>query len=90
MGDINIADSDFILEAHLLDHRNFRVETRDLGGLRIGGFRATLWDRNVASPSQFDEAGRGVNLLSVARPDPSIAQANALTTTATPIPRPKR
>ncbi len=47
--------------------------------LRVGGFRATLWDRNIAPPSQFDEAGRGVNLLAAPRPDPSIAQANALT-----------
>ena len=59
------------------------IETGYIGSwsrnLRIGGFRATSWDRNVAPPTQFDAAGRGVNLLSVARPDPSIAQANALT-----------
>ncbi|MGE0394685.1 MAG: TonB-dependent receptor plug domain-containing protein, partial [Vicinamibacterales bacterium] len=47
--------------------------------LRIGGFRATLWDRNIAAPSAFDDAGRGVNLLGTARPDTTIAQANALT-----------
>jgi hypothetical protein len=47
--------------------------------LRIGGFRATLWDRNIAAPATFDAAGRGVNLLGTARPDATIAQANALT-----------
>ncbi len=47
--------------------------------LRIGGFRATLWDRNIAAPAAFDDAGRGVNLLGTARPDATIAQANALT-----------
>ena len=47
--------------------------------LRIGGFRTTLWDRNIAPPSAFDNAGRGINLLASPRPDPTIAQANALT-----------
>jgi hypothetical protein len=47
--------------------------------LRIGGFRSTLWDRNLAPPSAFDEFGRGLDLLAAGRPDPTIAQANALT-----------
>ncbi len=51
----------------------------DSRNLRVGGFRSTLWDRNIAAPTQFDSFGRGINLLSVARPDPSIAQANAVT-----------
>jgi hypothetical protein len=46
--------------------------------LRIGGFRATQWDRNLAPPSRFDQFGRGIDLLATARPDPTIAQANAL------------
>lgn len=47
--------------------------------LRIGGFRSTLWDRNLASPTRFDEFGRGIDVLSAGRPDATIAQANALT-----------
>jgi hypothetical protein len=47
--------------------------------LRIGGFRSTLWDRNLFPPTQFDEFGRGVNVLASGRPDPTITQANALT-----------
>jgi hypothetical protein len=46
--------------------------------LRIGGFRSTLWDRNLATPTQFDQFGRGIAILSSPRPDPTIAQANAL------------
>jgi hypothetical protein len=48
-------------------------------GLRIGGFRSTSWDRNLAPPTRFDEFGRGVDILAAGRPDPTIAQANALT-----------
>jgi hypothetical protein len=51
----------------------------DSRNLRIGGFRSTIWDRNVASPSEFDQFGRGVNVLASGRPDSTIAQANALT-----------
>lgn len=47
--------------------------------LRIGGFRSTLWDRNLAPPSQFDQFGRGINILAAGRPDTTITQANALT-----------
>ncbi len=47
--------------------------------LRIGGFRTTTWDRNLAPPAAFDAAGRGISLLAAGRPDPTIAQANALT-----------
>ena len=47
--------------------------------LRIGGFRSTSWDRNLAPPTRFDEFGRGVDILAAGRPDPTIAQANALT-----------
>jgi hypothetical protein len=47
--------------------------------LRIGGFRSTTWDRNLAPPTRFDEFGRGVDILAAGRPDPTIAQANALT-----------
>lgn len=50
----------------------------DSRNLRIGGFRATSWDRNLAVPTQFDQFGRGVGLLAAGRPDTSIAQANAL------------
>ncbi len=46
--------------------------------LRIGGFRSTSWDRNLAVPTRFDEFGRGIAILAAGRPDPSIAQANAL------------
>ncbi len=46
--------------------------------LRVGGFRSTLWDRNLAAPTRFDEFGRGVGVLAAGRPDPTIAQANAL------------
>ncbi|MBI4265677.1 MAG: TonB-dependent receptor [Acidobacteria bacterium] len=46
--------------------------------LRIGGFRSTLWDRNLAPPAQFDAFGRGVNVLAAGRPDRTITQANAL------------
>ncbi|MFN7918150.1 MAG: TonB-dependent receptor [Vicinamibacterales bacterium] len=46
--------------------------------LRIGGFRASAWDRNLAVPTQFDQFGRGVALLAPGRPDTTIAQANAL------------
>jgi hypothetical protein len=50
-------------------------QSRDV---RIGGFRSTLWDRNLAPPSQFDAFGRGIGILAAPRPDPTIAQANAL------------
>ena len=51
----------------------------DSKNLRIGGFRSTLWDRNLAPPAEFDQFGRGINVLAAARPDTTIAQANALT-----------
>ena len=47
--------------------------------LRIGGYRSTLWDRNLAPPTEFDQFGRGINILSNPRPDTTIGQANALT-----------
>ena len=47
--------------------------------LRVGGFRSTLWDRNLAAPTRFDEFGRGIQILAAGRPDSTIAQANALT-----------
>lgn len=47
--------------------------------LRIGGFRSTSWDRNLTPPTRFDEFGRGLGILAAGRPDPTIAQANALT-----------
>ena len=47
--------------------------------LRIGGFRATSWDRNLAVPTRFDQFGRGVDILAAGRPDATITQANALT-----------
>lgn len=46
--------------------------------LRVGGFRASAWDRNLAVPSRFDQFDRGVGLLAAGRPDSTIAQANAL------------
>lgn len=46
--------------------------------LRVGGFRSTLWDRNLAPPTRFDRFGRGIGILAAGRPDPTIAQANAL------------
>lgn len=46
--------------------------------LRIGGFRSTLWDRNLNPPSASDEFGRGLNVLAAGRPDPTIGQANAM------------
>ncbi len=46
--------------------------------LRIGGFRSTTWDRNLAPPAHFDQFGRGVDILAAGRPDPTIGQANAL------------
>jgi hypothetical protein len=46
--------------------------------LRVGGFRSTLWDRNLAAPTHFDQFGRGTDILAAGRPDPTIAQANAL------------
>ena len=52
-----------------------RSESRNL---RIGGFRATVWDRNLAVPTRFDQFGRGIDILAAGRPDPTIAQANAL------------
>lgn len=52
-----------------------RSESRNL---RIGGFRATSWDRNLAVPARFDEFGRGISILAAGRPDTTIAQANAL------------
>jgi hypothetical protein len=51
----------------------------DSRNLRIGGFRSTSWDRNLAAPTRFDEFGRGVDILAAGRPDRTIAQANALT-----------
>ena len=36
--------------------------------LRIGGFRSTLWDRNLAPPTRFDEFGRGVDILAAGTP----------------------
>ncbi|MGE3843454.1 MAG: carboxypeptidase regulatory-like domain-containing protein [Vicinamibacterales bacterium] len=53
-----------------------RSESRNL---RIGGFRSTSWDRNLAPPTQFDAFGRGIDILAAARPDSTIGQANALT-----------
>ncbi len=50
----------------------------DSRNLRIGGFRASAWDRNLAAPSRVDQFGRGVGLLAAGRPDATIAQANAL------------
>src|SRR2546425_708071 len=41
----------------------------DSRNLRIGGYRSTVWDRNLASPSQFDQFGRGINILAAGRPD---------------------
>jgi hypothetical protein len=52
-----------------------RSESRNL---RIGGFRSTSWDRNLAVPTRFDQFGRGVGILAAGRPDATIAQANAL------------
>ncbi len=52
-----------------------RSESRNL---RVGGFRSTTWDRNLAPPTRFDEFGRGIDILAAGRPDPTIAQANAL------------
>jgi hypothetical protein len=49
----------------------------DMRELRIGGFRSTVWDRNLPPPVYFDEFGRGI-LPSTERPDPSIGEANAL------------
>ena len=46
--------------------------------LRVGGFRSTSWDRNLAPPVRFDRFGRGIEILAAGRPDPTIAQANAL------------
>jgi hypothetical protein len=46
--------------------------------LRIGGFRSTSWDRNLAVPANVDAFGRSVAILAAGRPDPTIAQANAL------------
>lgn len=51
----------------------------DSRNLRIGGFRSTAWDRNLAVPTRFDAFGRGIGLLAAGRPDTTIAQANALT-----------
>lgn len=51
----------------------------DSRNLRIGGYRSTLWDRNLAPPTQFDQFGRGVGILAAGRPDTTITQANALT-----------
>jgi hypothetical protein len=51
----------------------------DSRNLRIGGYRSTLWDRNLAPPTEFDQFGRGRNILAAGRPDTTIAQANALT-----------
>ncbi len=51
----------------------------DSRNLRIGGYRSTLWDRNLAAPTEFDQFGRGLNILAAGRPDTTIAQANALT-----------
>jgi hypothetical protein len=47
--------------------------------LRVGGFRSTFWNRNIAAPTQFDAFGRGINLAAAPRPDATITQANALT-----------
>ena len=63
--------ADVIVEAgYLLSHSR---------NLRIGGFRSTLWDRNLNPPTAFDRFGRGIDLLAGGRPDPTITQANALT-----------
>jgi hypothetical protein len=53
----------------------------DSRNLRIGGFRSTMWDRNLPVPQEFDEFGRGIRILpsGAPRPDSTIAQANALT-----------
>jgi hypothetical protein len=46
--------------------------------LRVGGFRSTSWDRNLSPATRFDRIGRAVDILAAGRPDPTIAQANAL------------
>lgn len=46
--------------------------------LRVGGFRSTAWDRNLAPPTRVDQFGRGIEILAAGRPDPTIAQANTL------------
>jgi len=51
----------------------------DSRNLRIGGHRSSVWDRNISVPTQFDQFGRGINLLASSRPDTTISQANALT-----------
>lgn len=61
---------DTLLEAGYLASRS--------RNLRIGGFRSTLWDRNLAPPTTFDRFGRGLNILAAGRPDTTITQANAL------------
>jgi hypothetical protein len=50
----------------------------DSRNMRIGGFRSTFWDRNLNPPTQFDQFGRGINILASGRPDATITQANAM------------
>jgi len=50
----------------------------DSRNLRIGGFRSTIWDRNLRPPTSFDEFGRGLNVVAAGRPDTTIGQATAM------------
>ncbi len=50
----------------------------DARNLRVGGYRSTLWDRNLFPPARVDQFGRGIDLLAPGRPDPTITQANAM------------
>lgn len=64
------------IEGLTLDTGVIVSESRNL---RVGGFRSTLWDRNLTPPTKFDAFGRGIEILAAGRPDPTLAQANALT-----------
>jgi hypothetical protein len=87
---IQYVDPDFnnprVLQLHAALTRSFAADTSleagyifsDSRNLRIGGFRSTLWDRNLRPPTQFDPFGRGINILAAGRPDTTITQANAL------------
>jgi hypothetical protein len=48
--------------------------------LRIGGFRSTFWDRNLAPTATLDSFGRtlGLSTAAAARPDTTITTANAM------------
>lgn len=52
----------------------------DSRNLRMGGFRSTFWDRNLAPTGTVDRFGRTLGISSVgsARPDTTIATANAM------------